>query len=387
MKKFNLHNFLERDNLTAHRLDGLVSFDYNKTTTYAMDWDEITINSRGIVFDEHTGELIAFPFRKFFNKEELESDDERSTLMLDRIPNEYHPNYEGESMILDKIDGSCGIVFFYKGKWYVKTRGSFVSEQALWASAYLHKNIDTDKMDINHTYLFEIIYPSNRIVVDYGDKESLMLIGIIDTQSQKEFWYDYLVSESEKIGCEVVKAFTFEKFEDIYSAREKLTVNEEGFVITFKNGYKFKLKGEAYFNVHRKMSNITPLHFWREIDVKTFTVPEEYVKDLPEEFRETVEELKTTIESLHTNLYNEVVEYSKSVPEFDDDSQGRKDRYFYLQNHIPKEYVHYVLAFLNGNENSLREKIHRSVRPYNNSFTNKKISEMLDLVARMQSDS
>ncbi len=759
MTKFNLHKFLERENLTVHRFDGLVSFDYNKTITFTMDWDEITINARGIVFEESTGKLIAFPFRKFWNKEELDGGDDRSVEMLERLPAEYHPNFDGESMILEKADGcmhfytpimlpdgsyeylgkiiqnpnithvmgfdhvlqhvvptkiirkyrngrkdnwvklhtshnwnprasgrgfnnvirvtdnhkfltnrgyidvkslsmndtiystkvvlsplqmefltgtllgdssismngntsavvqgyhnkdhmdyvelkrhilsdvcnnhramqvsgygsemhpygtlymkslipirnawynrvgiktvpddltltdfsfaiwymddgsinyrnthtnkypsirlatnafsynscdrlkraiiklfgnvpvsiinnkgwticinsgknneinhiwerispyivksfkyklpemyrtesdsilfnmtfksdrilqpesivnieydishdsklnnskqaydletethnyfahgilvhnSCAIVFYYNGKWYVKTRGSFVSEQALWASAYLHNFIDVDKMNKDHTYLFEIIYPQNRIVVDYGDKEALVLTGIIDTATQKEFWYDYLVAEAEKIGSDVVKAFVFEKFEDIFKAREQLTVNEEGFVITFRNGYKFKLKGEAYCNVHRKMCAVTPLHFWRELDTDTLTIPDDFLADLPEEFRHTVDELKYTIESLHQNLYNEVVEYAKTVPHFENDVDGRRDRFFFIQKNIPKDYIHYVLSYLNGNLAALREAVHKAVRPKNNTFTDERLKSMLARVARIQSDS
>lgn len=387
MTKFNLHKFLERENLTVHRFDGLVSFDYNKTITFTMDWDEITINARGIVFEESTGKLVAFPYRKFWNKEELDGGDARSAEMLSKLPAEYHPNFEGESMILEKADGSCAIVFYYNGKWYVKTRGSFVSEQALWASAYLHNFIDVDKMNKDHTYLFEIIYPQNRIVVDYGDKEALVLTGIIDTATQKEFWYDYLVTEAEKIGSDVVKAFVFEKFEDIFKAREQLTVNEEGFVITFRNGYKFKLKGEAYCNVHRKMCAVTPLHFWRELDTDTLTIPDDFLADLPEEFRHTVDELKYTIESLHQNLYNEVVEYAKTVPHFENDVDGRRDRFFFIQKNIPKDYIHYVLSYLNGNLAALREAVHKAVRPNNNTFTDERLKSMLARVARIQSDS
>ena len=35
------------------------------------------------------------------------------------------------------------------------------------------------------TYLFEIIYPENRIVVDYGDYKGLVLIDVIDNETGK----------------------------------------------------------------------------------------------------------------------------------------------------------------------------------------------------------
>lgn len=369
MKKFELHKFLDRKNLTVHRIDGLVSFDYNKNITFEMDWDEISINARGIVFEESTGELIACPFPKFFNYEELNGHDDRSIKLSASIPSEYRPNYSGESMILEKIDGSCAIVFWYNNKWYVKTRGSFVSDQAVWASNYLNTFINTDEMNKGHTYIFEIIYPDNRIVVDYGDKEALVLLGIIDTKTGTEFWYDYLKSEAKKIGSDIVKAFIFEKFEDIFSAREQLTVNEEGFVITFKNGYKFKLKGEAYCNVHRKMCALTPLQFWREFDVKNFTVPTDFLADLPEEFRDTIDNLKKATEKVHNDVLDLVAKYASTVPYFNDDVAGRKDRYMYISERVPSEYVSMVLSYSKGHVERIYDAIHRKVRPKNNSFT------------------
>ena len=387
MIELNLHDFINRKNLNIHRDDGLISFDYNKTITFELDWDEITINARGLVFDESNGELVAFAYRKFFNMEELDSDDKRGRQLLAKLPVRYHPNFTGESMILEKADGSCGICFYYNGKWRVKTCGSFVSDQSVWASTYLNNFIKTEEMNQGWTYLFEIIYPENRIVVDYGDKEALVLTGIIVTATGEELWYDDMVTEAEKIGSDIVKAFTFDKFEDIFTAREQLTVNEEGFVITFRNGYKFKLKGEAYCNVHRKMCAVTPLHFWREIDLNTYKIPDEFLEDLPEEFRDTVDELKDKIETMHQSRYNEVVEIAKTVPQFDDDSTGRKERFLYLQNNVPKEYIHHVLSCLNGNDDALRDKIHKEVRPNNNMFTDENFRSVMERVESIQNDS
>lgn len=368
MKKLELHKYLERKNLTAHRKDGLIGFDYNKNITFELDWDEISINARGIVFEEATGKLVALPFSKFWNKEELEGDDDRAKELLDTIPVRYHPNYSGKSMILEKADGSCAIVFWYNNKWYVKTRGSFVSDQAVWASAYLNNFIKTDEMNKSKTYIFEIIYPDNRIVVDYGDKEALVLIGVIDLETGDELWYDELKVEAEKIGSDIVKAFVFDKFEDIYTAREQLSVNEEGFVVTFKNGYKFKLKGEAYCNVHRKMCALTPLHFWRAFDVDNFIVPTEFLAELPEEFRDSIDTLRAATEKAHNDILDIVRKYANTVPIFNDDNIGRKQRYLYLLENVPSEYMGLVLSYINGKMGNVHDVIHRKARPKNNSF-------------------
>ena len=53
--------------VTAHRQNGLVGFKYSMNTIYTGDWDDVTLNARGIVFNEKTGLVVDRPFKKFFN--------------------------------------------------------------------------------------------------------------------------------------------------------------------------------------------------------------------------------------------------------------------------------------------------------------------------------
>jgi RNA ligase len=115
-------------------------YNYSRTCQYDKLWDEVTLDCRGLVLDSE-GNVVAKPFPKFFNMEEL-SDSE--------IPNESFEVYE-------KMDGSLGIAFYYKGDWIVATRGSFVSEQAVKGTEML-KKYPIEHLDKNNTYLFEIIY-------------------------------------------------------------------------------------------------------------------------------------------------------------------------------------------------------------------------------------
>src|SRR5574343_265744 len=363
----SLNEFLKRENLSVQRENGLILFDYNKTVSFTFDWDMVTLHGRGIVFEESTGKLVVLPYKKFFNVEELFYE-KQLTDRAKMLPVEFQPNFTGRFRVLEKADGSCAVVYFYKGNWYVNTRGSFKSDQAVWAKKWLDSNIRTDLMNVNHTYLFEIIYPENRIVVDYGDKEALVLTGIINTETGEEFGVDYLIAESEKIGCEMVKVLVFERFEDLFKAREILTVNEEGFVITFDNGYKCKLKGKAYCDVHRKMNNLTPLAFWNAFDVESFKMPESFLAELPEEFRDSVDELTEVTERMHNESYDRLKALASTIPHFENDASGRKSRYEYITSHVDHADVGLVLSILNGSEKKTKETIHRMVRPFKNSY-------------------
>ncbi len=89
----------------------LAIFNYSRTCQYDRLWDDVTLNCRGLILDTK-GNVVAKPFPKFFNMEEL-SDSE--------IPKE---SFE----VFEKMDGSLGIFFHYNGEWHMATRGSFTSE-------------------------------------------------------------------------------------------------------------------------------------------------------------------------------------------------------------------------------------------------------------------
>lgn len=63
----------------------------------------------------------------------------------------------------------------------IATRGSFTSEQAGHATAVLHTCYPRFEPPEGLTVLFEIVYPGNRIIVDYCDTDDLVLLGAVDT--------------------------------------------------------------------------------------------------------------------------------------------------------------------------------------------------------------
>jgi len=117
-------------------------YNYSRMCQYEGKWDHITLACRGLILDNE-GNVIAKPFPKFFNYEELEGLKFRES----KIPNEPFEVFE-------KMDGSLGIVFNYDGKWHVATKGSFTSEQAIRGAEILKKYNVEFGMYADHTYLF-----------------------------------------------------------------------------------------------------------------------------------------------------------------------------------------------------------------------------------------
>lgn len=317
---------------THPKLD-LTIWNYSPKVQYEKLWDDITLQCRGLVTNSK-GEIVARPFKKFFNYEEHKPED---------IPNEDYVVYE-------KMDGSLGILFYYKeeltderryniwfnnnyetgmerffdpnnlpdfenpyyeptpktkGEWILATRGSFTSPQAIKGKEILDRH-DISALRKDNTYLFEIIYPENRIVVDYGGEEKLVVIGAIHTNTGDEipdsslFWL-------QDCGFEIVT--TYKTWGEGYDLlKEEISKDKEGYVIRFKNGFRMKIKGEEYKRLHQIITNISNRDIWEYLKgQKPF---DEILDKVPDEFYQWV---KNTADHLVSQY--EIIE-KKSLIDF-----------------------------------------------------------------------
>ena len=250
----------------------LTIWNYTEKVQYENLWDEITLQTRGLVTDNE-GNVIAHPFKKFFNIEEKKF-----------TPTE---NFE----VYEKMDGSLGILFFYEGQWVIATRGSFTSDQAVKAQEILKSKYLVESIPKGYTTLFEIIYPENRIVVDYGNEESLVVLGMTSRMSGKEMDYNSLLSIHNESGMPVVKRY--DGIED-YSLLKKMVSNtHEGFVVKFSNGERIKVKGEEYLRLHKIITNLSTTAVWEVLS--NGGDMENLLKDVPDEFYKKIKEYEKTL--------------------------------------------------------------------------------------------
>jgi hypothetical protein len=228
-------------------------------------WDEYTLSCRGLIIDAD-GNILARPFQKFKNYEEYD-------------PSEIDMNQDFE--IFEKIDGSLIILFYYKlyNMWTIASRGSFISEQMLKAEKMFNKYIFSN-LNIECTYLFEILYPENRIVVDYGDKQELMLLTRIETKTGKELDYDNLCRKYNKFFT-IVKKHDI-KVKNLSDLKKLEEENREGFVVRFANGFRVKVKFSEYIRLHGIITNVSNITVWEHLknnydfDALLDRVPDEF---------------------------------------------------------------------------------------------------------------
>ena len=259
-------------NVQKHPNAELFLYNYTQNTQYESLWNEYTLMCRGLILDAK-GEIVARPFTKFFNWEE-------------------HKNHEIPAEpfeVFEKMDGSLGILYWANDKPSIATRGSFTSEQAIWATTFLHQHFEPifSSLNRNCTYLFEIIYPSNRIVVDYASKQDLVLLAVIETSTGKD------LDLPQDLGFTCVKKY--DGLTDYQSLKLFQKDNFEGFVLKFQSGFRVKVKLEEYIRLHRIITNMSNVDIWKCLaEGRSF---DEFLENVPDEFYQWVKATKVDLEN------------------------------------------------------------------------------------------
>ncbi|MFF9049931.1 RNA ligase [Streptomyces erythrochromogenes] len=240
-------------------------YTYTRTAQYERVWDEVTTRCRGLVADDETGAIVALPLPKFFNVGEHESGQPYAPALPDE-PFE----------VYDKVDGSLAIVFHYAGRWRVASKGSFISAQATWAQRRLD-GADTAALRPGTTYLAEILYPQNRIVVDYGDRRDLVLLAAFRTDGT-EVPLAEAATHWDGIGS-VVTVWPAMPLDELLALAESNTLpggssangmDAEGFVLRFASGVRAKAKLTEYVRLHKVLTGVTARDIWRGHGIQRF---------------------------------------------------------------------------------------------------------------------
>lgn len=232
--------------------------NYTEKAQWEKAWGPVTSASRGLIFN-HDFDVIARPFPKFFN--------------LGEHGPEFNLSALGKARVFEKMDGSLGILYPTVDGPAVATRGSFSSEQAEFATEWLRRTHPEFMPTPGVTHLFEIIYPQNRIVVDYSGKEGLVALAAIDIQT------GVTIPDGHQ-------DFPGERVEEFPFTDETFTIqrpNREGFVLHFPEAnQRVKIKHDEYVRLHRLVTGVTERTVWdllangTSLDELLIHVPEEF---------------------------------------------------------------------------------------------------------------
>lgn len=312
-------------NKNAHPSGELFIYNYSDKCQYENMWTNESLQCRGLIADKE-GNIVARPFPKFFNYN--------------------NDHLEEELEVFEKLDGSLGILYFHKSKPYIATRGSFVGEQAERASKMLYEKYGHILHEVSHfcartnvTLLFEIIYPSNRIVVDYKDREELVLLEVIENATGKHSkslfpaWFPS------------TKTYSFD-IDDLSTLSSLNNTNEEGFVIRYAGGIRQKIKFEEYVKLHALITLNSPRRVWEMVrDNEPF---DELISKIPDEL---YADLKKQREDL-LKAYDEIVEEYETIYEHVTEAAPDSSRKELAAKFMQHEYAKILFSILDNKDYS-----------------------------------
>jgi RNA ligase len=316
-----------------HSSNKLFIYNYTAKAQYDRLWTPETMQCRGLILDQN-GVIVARPLPKFFNLQEHQG----------VIPSEPFEIYE-------KLDGSLGILYWYDNQPHIASRGSFYSEQALQGEAMLYRLYPQAIAQLNpqFTYLFEIIYPSNRIVVDYGSLEALILLAVIDTISGTE----YPIADFVDLGFPIAQKY--DGIKDLSTIDKLSEQNQEGFVIRFENGLRLKYKFTEYVQLHRILTQVTSRVIWEML--RDHTPFESILERVPDEFYDWVKQTQQDLIDQYQKIENQAKEdFERIVLTID-----RRDRKAMARQILTCAHHHIIFALLDGKDYS--DYIWRMIKP------------------------
>ena len=268
---------------TPHPTLPLYVLNYTARAQFDRVWNDVTMQCRGLIANTN-GQVVARPFRKFFNAEETNIS-----------------NFNEESFTAyDKMDGSLGILYPSADGYAIATRGSFVSEQALEGTRIWEERYTDTTVNPAWTYMFEIIYPANRVVVDYGDVHDLVLLGAVDTSTGSS-----VPLEQARAGWRgpVVLEHTYRNLDEALLARGEN--GSEGLVLHFpKTDTRIKVKRSEYVRLHRLYTDVSERRVWEELSSKGSV--DDWLNEVPDEIFEFVRSCVEKLTKEHAALRNEL---------------------------------------------------------------------------------
>lgn len=269
-------------NLRTHPDDpNLAIIAYSATTQYSKRWNEVTRNARGLIFRRDSGEVLARPWAKFFNH----SEDQAAPVSL------YEP-----CQVTDKMDGSLGIGYRTDdGQLRLSTKGSFSSEMVPVASRII-RDYDTDALPEGYTPLFEIVYPENRIVVDYGGTRDVYLLGAVHTATGRVLGPD--APELDDYDGPRTQVMNEDTLADALARQPR--PNAEGLIIrATETGNMVKIKQEDYVQLHRVTTGMSTKVIWENLRDGQF---DRLIENVPDEMYEEVSRHQRELVSQHSQV-------------------------------------------------------------------------------------
>lgn len=325
-----LERAVEQDTIKVKRSGPLSLYKYNSPNG---PWDSVHKEARGIIIDSDKQRIIARGFKKFFN---LNENDES---VIQKIKNKYvNSQYD----TLEKLDGSCILLWNYDRFWHLSTLGDFDNIHTKEASSIL---TNFDCFDPSFTYIFELISPKFRQehIVNYRGRRELVLLGI--RHNEKGFEYDesFLDGFAARNGLSRPR-----RYSNVDMYNPSFEPNTEGYVIRFYDGYRLKIKASEYVLAHKTLGSLYNRDFLLSLFDSDVSLK---YKDFDLDF----DDIKARLMTMRNSLSERISNWHKESLKYN----SRKDQALWITRNVPKIYSGFVFGLLDGKD--MMQKLNKVV--------------------------
>lgn len=231
------------------RKDSLVMFNYTQGASQPC---EIVNECRGLILDESDDfKVIRYGFYRFYNFCEPGA----AKVDIDSL------------QVLEKIDGSLIMIYWYENRWHISTRATFDCDNTptpcdendtfgrLVRLALFKQNVELYSLDKDYTHCFELVSPKTRVIINYPETKLYYLMSrnnntyeeaMLDIGVEKPRTYDFFIypARHSKLTIDRVLEMMHQQ------ASEQNGAKFEGFVCVDKYGNRVKVKNDDWVRIH-----------------------------------------------------------------------------------------------------------------------------------------
>lgn len=334
----------------------LCIYNYTAKAAYDDEWNRVTMACRGLICNDN-GRIVARPFKKFFWTNHYKPDD---------------PVFGQPFRVHKKYDGSLGIAYqpHPDARPMIATRGSFESDQAVRATEILWEKYPDFEIKTQMTYLFEIIYPQNRVVLDYGTTEDLVLLEVHGTMSGQSYLNDMSPEYAAKFFgwsgpvAEKIDAKGLSPHEVLNLAAPD--GSEEGFVLSFEQEdmtlLRMKVKTDEYCRLHYEKFSLSNIIIWDQL--RSGKPVSEVVGECPDEYYGWVKGIVGKIRSDYAAILNDAMEVFRGITaQLDPTDKTTEGRAAFAKLAVQSNHKALLFALWDDNQAAVDSIIYKAIRP------------------------
>jgi hypothetical protein len=273
-------------------------YNYTRATVHENKWDAVTSKCRGIIVNRDTGEIVARPFEKFHNYGSTTPVGESQAIPI------------GQPVVWEKMDGFMCTLYRYANKDYIASKGSFHSIHAKWATAQIRAKFG-DRLPLvlgGKTLVFEGLHRDLRIVIDYKERQELVLLAVIDNETGTEYSPESLEHVAMELGFNTPLNYELTLEQARAASLGDGKCDEEGYVLTWYRAgqppFRLKMKFIEYLRLHRMVTGVSPKRIWEVLATKQTAELKEYLSQSTPWFSDFVQKWVRALNAEYERIYD-----------------------------------------------------------------------------------